>query len=61
MGSKKNSGIPGISFSASRALGIDQVKRKIAKTTGIPTTKSGLERKIGGAVLDAITGKGKKG
>lgn len=52
-------GIPGVSFSASRALGIDQVKRKIAKTTGVPTTKAGLERKIGGAVLDAITGKKK--
>ena len=38
--------IPGVSFSLSRALGIDKVKRQIARETGIPTTKSGLERRL---------------
>ena len=40
-------GIPGLSFSPKKALGITKAKRKIAKTTGIPTTKSGRQKKIG--------------
>ena len=40
--------IPGLSFSLKRALGISGLKAKIARKTGIPTTKQGLERKIGG-------------
>lgn len=32
-------------FSLKRALGITNAKRKIAKATGIPTTKSGRKRK----------------
>lgn len=43
--------IPGLSFSWNRLLGIDKAKRKIAKETGIPMTKSGLERKVGKIVL----------
>lgn len=46
--------IPGVSFSWKRALGISEVKRKISKKTGIPLTKSGLERKIGSAIIKAI-------
>lgn len=52
--------IPGLSFSLKRAVGISAVKQKIAKTTGIPLTKQGLERKIGGAILKKVTGKKKK-
>jgi len=44
----------GFSFSWKRFLGITQVKQQIARETGIPTTKQGLERKIGGAILKAI-------
>ena len=46
---KKKSGIkiPGVSFSWKRAVGITNAKRKIAKATGIPTTKAGRQRKIG--------------
>lgn len=51
--------IPGVSFSLKRALGITGLKQKIAKKMGIPLTKQGLERKIGGAILDAIFGKKK--
>lgn len=51
--------IPGLSFSLKRAVGITKVKQKIARTTGIPMTKQGLERKIGSAVIKAITGKKK--
>ena len=40
-------GIPGLSFSWKRALGITSAKRKIAKATGIPTTKQGRRAKVG--------------
>ena len=38
--------IPGLSFSLKRAV-------------GIPTTRQGLERKIGGAIIKAVTKKRK--
>ena len=38
--------------SVNQVLGITQAKRKIAKETGIPTTKSGRKRKL----LNALTG-----
>lgn len=44
---KKKFKIPGLSFSWKRALGITKAKRKIAKATGIPTTKSGRRNKFG--------------
>ena len=43
--------IPGLTFSWKRAIGISQAKQKIARATGIPMTKQGLERKIGNAIL----------
>jgi hypothetical protein len=46
--------IPGLSFSWKRALGVTRVKREFTKATGIPTTKSGVERKIGSAIIKAI-------
>ena len=48
-------GIPGTSFSPRRALGVDVLKRSIAKATGIPTTKQGLERKIGRTIIKGVT------
>ena len=56
MASKKGGGIkiPGVSFSWKRALGITAAKQKFARKTGIPTTKAGLERKVGRAVLDML-------
>lgn len=54
-----NTKIPGLSFSLKRALGITQAKRKIAKATGIPTTKAGIERKIGSAIIGMLFGKKK--
>lgn len=52
----------GFSFSWKRALGISGARSSIAKKTGIPTTKNGLERKIGGIILNSIFSifKGKK-
>lgn len=53
---KKNK-IPGVSFSWKRAVGITQLKQKIAKETGIPTSRQGIERKIGKTIIDVILGK----
>ena len=47
MARKKKSLIPGLSFSWKRAFGITKAKRKVAKATGIPTTKAGRQRKLG--------------
>lgn len=43
----KKSIIPGLSFSWKRATGVSSLKRKVAKATGIPTTKSGRQKKVG--------------
>lgn len=43
--------IHGLSFSWKRAVGITQAKQKIARATGVPMTKQGLERKIGNVLL----------
>ena len=51
--------IPGLSFSWKRALGVSKLKRDFAKATGIPTTRNGLERKIGNTVINIIFGKKK--
>lgn len=48
--------IPGVTFSWKRALGISQAKQKIARETGIPLTKNGLERKIGSTIIKMLFG-----
>ena len=52
--------IPGLTFSLKRAIGVSALKQKVARKTGLPLTKQGLERKIGGNVVKAVTGKKKK-
>lgn len=52
--------IPGLSFSLKRAIGVTAIKQKVSKATGIPLTKQGLERKVGGAILKSLTGKKKR-
>ena len=52
--------IPGLSFSLKRAVGITAAKQKISRSTGIPLTKGGLERKVGRIIINAIVGKKKK-
>lgn len=49
-----NTKIPGLSFSWKRALGVTAAKRAFSKATGIPTTKNGIERKIGAACINLI-------
>jgi hypothetical protein len=48
--------IPGVSFSLKRALGITKLKRQFTKGTGIPTTRTGVEQKVGRAVINLILG-----
>lgn len=47
-------------FSWKRALGVTSAKRKIAKATGIPTTKAGRKRKVQNTLWKAVFGKSKK-
>ncbi|WP_195554922.1 hypothetical protein [Barnesiella intestinihominis] len=54
---KSNTGIPGLSFSWKRALGVTQAKQQLARQTGIPTSKAGIERKLGSLILNALFGK----
>ncbi len=57
MAKKKIVRIPGISFSWKHALGITQAKQKFARQTGIPTSKAGLERRLGKTLLKVLFGK----
>jgi hypothetical protein len=41
----------------SRLLGISGLKNSVARKTGIPTTKAGIQRKIGRTIIKAIFGK----
>lgn len=54
---KKSTPIPGLSFSWKRALGITKVRQQIARSTGFPTSKAGVERKIGNTILKMLFGK----
>lgn len=49
--------IPGVTFSWKRALGITSAKRRIARVTGIPTTKAGRKRKAERTLWQMIFGK----
>lgn len=49
--------IPGLSFSWRRAIGLTQVKQQLARKTGIPTSKAGLDRKVGSFIMRTIFGK----
>lgn len=52
MAKSKKSIIPG--FSWKRALGITSAKQKIARATGIPTTKQGRKRKAQNLLWKAL-------
>lgn len=54
---KKSTLIPGLSFSWKRVLGITQAKQRMSRSTGIPMSKAGVERKIGNVVLKFLFGK----
>lgn len=52
MAKRKKSIIPG--FSWKRAFGITSAKQKIARATGIPTTKQGRKRKAQNILWKAL-------
>ena len=47
----------GFSFSLNRLLGITGVKQSFARKTGVPTSKSGIQRKIGSLLIKSLFGK----
>ncbi len=44
----------GFSFSWKRALGITKAKQNFARKTGVPTSRQGVERKIGASLLNIL-------
>ena len=52
--SGKGSLIPGLSYSWKRAVGISGARQRIARKTGVPTSKAGLERKVGKIIIRMI-------
>lgn len=54
---KRSTPIPGLSFSWKRAVGLTRLRQNIARKTGIPTTRSGIERKIGGGIIPCFLAK----
>lgn len=46
--------IPGLSFSWKRALGITSAKQRISRSTGIPLSRQGRERKLGSIILKLL-------
>jgi len=56
-------GIPGLSFSWRRALGVSQAQARLSRQIGIPLSRSGRQRKVGRLVgcalpLAMLTGAG---
>lgn len=43
-------GIPGLSFSPRRALGISQAQARLSRKIGIPLSRSGRQRMVGRAL-----------
>ena len=58
----KRSGIPGLSFSWRRALGVSQAQARLSRKIGIPLSRSGRQRmagrRMGCGVLLATIGAG---
>jgi hypothetical protein len=46
---RKRGGIPGLSFSWKRASGLSNLKSQISRSTGVPLTRAGRQRKVGQA------------
>jgi len=46
-------------FSWKTFLGITNLKRQFARKTGIPTSRTGLEAKVGRTILNLVFGKKK--
>ena len=51
---RKKNGIPGLSFSWKRAIGLSSAKSKLSRQIGVPLTRSGRHRKMGKATGCAL-------
>lgn len=49
--------LPGLSFSWKRALGFTGARLRVSRRLGVPTSRSGLERRIGRSVLRLLFGR----
>jgi hypothetical protein len=47
MARKRSTGIPGLSFSWRRALGVSQAQARLSRQLGVPLSRSGRQRKLG--------------
>lgn len=47
---RRGTGIPGLSFSWKRALGVSQAQAKLSRQLGIPLSRSGRQQKLGRAL-----------
>jgi hypothetical protein len=54
---RKRKGIPGLSWSWKRAVGLSGLKAKVSRKIGVPLTTGGRQRKIGAAVEKMVVGK----
>ena len=50
MARRRGTGIPGLSFSWRRALGVSQAQARLSRKIGIPLSRSGRQRKIGRSI-----------
>ena len=61
MARRRGTGIPGLSFSWRRALGISQAQARLSRKIGIPLSRSGRQRKVGkmaGCCIPVLIGAG---
>ncbi len=47
---RTTTGIPGLSFSWKRAIGLSAAKGRLSRQIGIPLTRNGRQRKMGAAM-----------
>jgi hypothetical protein len=48
--------LPGLTFSWKRAVGLTAARQRFARFTGVPTTRNGVERKVGAIVIRFLKG-----
>jgi len=57
----RKGGIPGLSFSWRRAIGISRAQARLSRQIGIPLSRSGRQRKVGrmaGCCIPLVLGAG---
>jgi hypothetical protein len=47
MARRRGTGIPGLSFSWKRALGVSQAQARLSRKIGVPLSRAGRQRKAG--------------